>query len=150
MQARLVDKPFKAFDLEQYGFPRQYSTELVSSDRWLAANADVARRFLAATQEGYAYAAEHPREAAQILLDANRQALKDPQLVEQSQQLIADDGYFADDTAQIGVQDPEVWRAYGEFLFSNGLLADGDGKKLAAEPDWSSYFTNEYLPGGGA
>ncbi len=148
VQARLVDKPFKSFDLEQYGFPRQYSTELVSSDRWLAANADVARRFLAATQEGYAYAAEHPAEAARILLDANKQALKDPELVEQSQQLLVDGGYVADDTAQIGVQDGEVWRRYGEFLYSNGLLADGDGKKLTAEPDWSTYFTNDYLPAG--
>ncbi|MDO8185312.1 ABC transporter substrate-binding protein [Conexibacter sp. JD483] len=148
VQARLVDKPFKSFDLEQYGFPRQYSTELVASGRWLAANGDVARRFLAATQEGYAYAAAHPDEAASILLAANRQALKDPALVEQSQQLLTDGGYFADDTTQIGVQDGEVWRRYGEFLYSNGLLADGDGKKLTAEPDWSAYFTNDYLPGG--
>lgn len=150
VQARLVDKPFKSFDLEQYGFPRQYSTELVSNGRWLAANADVARRFLAATQEGYVYAAEHPEQAAQILLDANRQALKDPELVKQSQQLLVDGGYVADDTTQIGVQDGEVWRSYGEFLYSNGLLADGNGKKLTAEPDWSTYFTNDYLPAGGA
>ncbi|MFD6108227.1 ABC transporter permease, partial [Nocardia salmonicida] len=31
------------------------------------------------------------------------------------------------------------------FLYRGGLLTGSDGKPLTTEPDWSTYFTNEYL-----
>ena len=32
------------------------------------------------------------------------------------------------------------------FLYMAGVLTDADGKKLTRAPDYSSYFTDAYLP----
>ena len=41
--------------------------------------------------------------------------------------------------------DPHLWEEFGSFLFDHGFLVDSSGKVLSEEPDWSEYFTNEYL-----
>jgi ABC-type nitrate/sulfonate/bicarbonate transport system substrate-binding protein len=145
IEAKLVGKPLKFFTFEDYGFPTQYASLLASSNRWLQANPDLAKRFLAATQQGYEYAVAHPDQAAQILQQANPSVLKNAQLVKESEQALAKD-YIKDDQGRVGYEDPAVWKAYGGFLYRNGLLVDGSGKKLTAEPDWSTYYTNDYLP----
>ena len=146
IQAELVGKPLKTFKLTDYGFPDQYSNLIATSQKYLKANGDEARKFLAAVQKGYAYAADHPKEAAQILIDANKSAFPNPELVYRSQQALADENYLRDDKGQVGYQSAEKWNAYGDFLYDNGLLSDGDGKKLTAKPDWSAYYSNDYLP----
>jgi ABC-type nitrate/sulfonate/bicarbonate transport system substrate-binding protein len=70
-----------------YGFPDQYATLLASSQKYLKANGEEVRKFLAALQKGYAYAADHPKEAAEILIDANKSAFPDTEPVYRSQQL---------------------------------------------------------------
>jgi len=145
IEAKLVGKPLKYFQLEDYGFPEQYSTLLISSQKWLQANPDLAKRFLAATTKGYEYATEHPAEAAKILVDANPDTLKNPELVSESEALLAKD-YRKDAQGRIGRLDPQIWRKYGAFLYDNGLLVDADGKKLTTQPDWTAFYTNDYLP----
>jgi ABC-type nitrate/sulfonate/bicarbonate transport system substrate-binding protein len=145
IEAKLVGKPLKYFKFEDYGFPTQYASLLASSDKWLQANTDLAKRFVAATTQGYEYSAAHPREGAQILVDDNKAALKKPELVIQSEELLAKE-YRKDDQGRIGLQDPTVWQNYGGFLYKNGLLVDGKGKKLTSEPDWTTYYTNDYVP----
>jgi ABC-type nitrate/sulfonate/bicarbonate transport system substrate-binding protein len=145
IEAKLVGKPLKYFHFEDYGFPTQYASLLASSDKWLRANGDVAKAFLAATQKGYERAAADPAEGARILVEANQSALKNPKLVEESETLLAKE-YRKDDQGRIGYQDATVWDNYGGFLYKNGLLVDGKGKKLTAEPDWTTYYTNDYLP----
>ncbi|MCO6006882.1 ABC transporter substrate-binding protein [Actinoallomurus purpureus] len=148
LQSKLVGKPMKSFKLTDYGFPDQYSNLIVSSSKYLTAHADLARRFLAATQQGYAYAADHPQEAAKILIAANPSVFPKPDLVYQSQAALAAGGYLRNAKGQVGTQSASLWSSYGDFLYGNGLLVDGDGKKLAAKPDWSTYYTNDYLPAG--
>jgi ABC-type nitrate/sulfonate/bicarbonate transport system substrate-binding protein len=145
IEAKLVGKPLTYFKFEDYGFPTQYASLLASSDKWLQANADVAKRFVAATTQGYEYSAAHPREGAQILVDENESALKKPELVIESEELLAKE-YRKDAQGRIGLQDPTVWQNYGGFLYKNGLLVDGKGKKLTTEPDWTTYYTNDYVP----
>jgi ABC-type nitrate/sulfonate/bicarbonate transport system substrate-binding protein len=146
VEAQLVGKPLKTFALTDFGFPDQYSALLATSNAYLKGNTDAAKRFLAATTQGYAYAAAHPKEAADLLVKANKAQLTNPELVEKSQQLLVDGGYVTATPGQVGRQSDKTWQDYGSFLFSNGLLADGNGKKLAAAPDWSTYYTNAYLP----
>lgn len=146
VQAKLVGKPMKTFNLTDYGFPDQYSNLIATSQKYLKAKGDEARKFLAAVQKGYSYAADHPKEAAQILIDANKSAFPNPELVYQSQQALVDGGYLRDDKGQVGYQSAEHWSAYGDFLYGNGLLSDANGKKLTAKPDWTTYYTNDYLP----
>jgi ABC-type nitrate/sulfonate/bicarbonate transport system substrate-binding protein len=91
VEAKLVAKPLKTFRFEDYGFPTQYASLLASSDTWLQVNPELAKAFVTATHEGYEYAAAHPDEAAKILVDANPPALKNPELVTQSEELLAKD-----------------------------------------------------------
>ena len=145
IQAKLVGKPLKTFKLARYGVPPEYSALIASSGKYLTAHPDVARRFLAATARGYQYAADHPRAAANILIAANKQVLTQPQLVYESADLMAK-SYYKDRAGHVGTQTLGVWKGYVRFLFTAGVLTDADGKKLTRAPDYSSYFTNAYLP----
>jgi ABC-type nitrate/sulfonate/bicarbonate transport system substrate-binding protein len=147
IEARLAGKPMRTFRFEDYGFPEQYSTLLVSSAKFLQDDPDLARRFLKATLEGYEVADEDPERAAQLLLEANPTTLKNPELVNASAKLMAQDGWLRDPDGEVsGTQAAERWNAYGRFLAENDLLAGKDGKPLPAEPDWTTYYTNAYLP----
>jgi ABC-type nitrate/sulfonate/bicarbonate transport system substrate-binding protein len=145
IQAKLVGKPLKTFKLARYGVPPEYSALIASSRKFLAAEPDVARRFLSATTRGYQYAADHPRAAARILIDANKQVLTKPQLVYESADLMAK-SYYKDASGRVGTQTLGVWKGYVGFLFASGVLTDADGKKLTRAPDYAAYFTTAYIP----
>ncbi len=146
VEARLVGKPIKTFAFTDYGFPDQYSVLIASSRKYLVANPDLAKRFLAALTKGYAFAADNSAAAAQIVITTNPGVFSNPQLVIDSQALLVSGGYLKNAQGGVGTQDSNEWEKYGLFLYSNGLLADGSGTKLVTEPDWSTYYTNAYLP----
>ena len=146
VEAKVNGKPMKYFNPEDYGYPANYSSAIISSNAWLKANPDVAKRFLAATTKGYAYASEHPQEAAKLLLAANPQTLKNPAIVEQSMAMLAGDGYLTNAAGQVGVVDPAMWTTFGDYLYDHQVLTNADGKPVATRPDWSTFYTNDYLP----
>ena len=146
IQAKLLGKPMRFFEFTDYGFPVQYSSVIESSNQYLKANPDTAKKFLAATQKGYQYAQDHPVEAAALLVKANPQTLKDPKLARESALLLANDGYYKGADGKIGPVDATTWQRYGRFLYSSKLLTGASGKPLKVEPDWSQFFTNDYLP----
>lgn len=113
-----------------------YTPIIVSNDQWLAENPDTARAFLAALSRGYEYAADHPREAADILMEAAPELKTNAELVYRSQEYLA--GEYVADAARWGEIDPARWGGYFSWLSSNGLL-EGELEPTAG-------FTNEYLP----
>ena len=146
IQAKLVGKPLNTFDLAGYGFPAIYSALIATSHQYLNAHGDIARRFLGAALKGYQYAAAHPAEAANLLIQANPTVLGTQRdLVEQSAALEASQ-YYKDESGRIGVQSEARWKALTDFLYANGILADASGKTLPAEPSLSTLYTNAYLP----
>ena len=147
IQARLAGKPLKTFKLSAYGVPSEYSSLIASSNAYLRKNGALARRFLAATTRGYEYAAAHPRAAARILIGMNAQALRQPQLVYESADLMAK-SYYRDAAGRVGTQTLAAWKGYAGFLYRVGALTDGDGHKLTRPPDYGAYFTTRYLPAG--
>lgn len=146
VEARLSDKPVRYLRPGDYGFPNQYSSAIASSGTWLKANPDVAKRFLKAVAKGYQYAADEPETAADLLIAENPSALKNRDLVVESAKKLANEGYLVAEGKPIGSIDEQVWEEYGGFLYENGLLTDANQKPVTAEPDWASYFTNDYLP----
>jgi len=132
VEAKLRGKPMRYFELTDYDFPTQYSSSLISSDAFLEGNPDVARSFLAATQRGYRYARDNPDEAARLLVEANPQALKDPELVRESARMLAAGDYYGTGGDGPGRIDPKVWEDYGSFLFGAKLLTGKDGKPVAS------------------
>ena len=147
IQAELIGKPMRFFEFTDYGFPVQYSSVIESSNKYLNANPETAKKFLSATQKGYQYAQDNPVEAAKLLVKANPQTIKDAKLARESAVLLASDGYYKGAGGKIGPVDPEIWEKYGSFLYSSKLLTGQNGKPLASEPDWSKFYTNDYLPG---
>jgi len=149
IQGALAGKPFKpGFALSQLGLPDNYSTLIISSNRYLTAHPDVARRFLAATQRGYEYAAAHPQQAAKLLIAADPTGLgSQATLVDESAALLAR-SYYLDPAGVAGPETTAEWAGYGNLLFDAGALTDANGNRITTRPDWASYYTNAYLPAG--
>ena len=113
-----------------------YTPVLIGSNAWLEENPDAARAFLAALSKGYTYAAEHPAEAADILMEAAPELKANSALVYASQEYLA--GEYIADAARWGEFDGERWAAFFNWLNENDLME----QKL--DPDFG--YTNDYLP----
>lgn len=147
VKAELDGRPQRAFRYADYGVPDQHTTLIASSEAYLSANPETAAAFVAATRRGYAYAVDHPQEAADILIAANSAFLTDPALIDASLRALVEGGYLRSPEGAVGTIDPAKIEAMGGFLFDAGILKDADGKVPAERPDFSAYFTNEYLAG---
>lgn len=144
IEAQHHGTPFKLFDYTDYGLPDAYAIVVTASNAWRTEHPEQARKFVQALQRGYQLAADDPAKAAQHLIDANPGAFTDDALVRESQQLLATE-YMKDADGRVGAQQLQQWAGYSGFLYQHGLLADQSGKPLEREPDWQTYFTNEYL-----
>ena len=87
--------PYRAWRYQDFGVPEQQSTGIISSDAYLAEHQAEAQAFVRAVGQGYEFAAQHPEQAADILLAANPDTLGTAEeLVRRSAELMAQDGYF--------------------------------------------------------
>jgi ABC-type nitrate/sulfonate/bicarbonate transport system substrate-binding protein len=114
--------------------PDYYTPVIIAGESTIADQGDLVRRFLAATSKGYTYAAEHPDEAADILLKYSPES--DPDLVRASQEWLSP--RYQDDAARWGEQKAEVWSDYTSWMADNDLLAKPIDPEKA--------YTNEFLP----
>jgi ABC-type nitrate/sulfonate/bicarbonate transport system substrate-binding protein len=135
--------PMRYFEYTDYGFPDQYAIVVNGNEDWLAENPDRGRAFVQALQRGYEIAADDADRGARALLDANPGAFPDEELVFESQRMLASD-YMRDEQGRVGTLDAEKWAGYARFLYEQGLLTGPDGAPLTAEPDWSTYLTDDY------
>ena len=113
-----------------------YTPIIVSNNDWLENNPETAKAFLAALSRGYEYAAENPKEAADILMEAAPELKSNAELVYRSQEYLA--GEYIADAARWGEIDPDRWGGYFAWLNDNGLM------QTPLDPGMG--FTNEYLP----
>ena len=113
-----------------------YTPVLIGNNAWLEEEPDTARAVLAALSRGYTYAAEHPRAAADILMEAAPELKANAELVYASQEYLA--GEYIADAARWGEFAPERWEAFFRWLNENDLLA--------GQLDPAQGFTNDYLP----
>lgn len=114
-----------------------YTPVILANNEFLQNDPETAKAFLAATARGYAYAVEHPQEAADMLIAGDTTgSLKDARdLVLASQEWISTQ-YLADASGW-GRFDAERWNGFYSWLHRNGLT----GRDLTG-----SGFTNDYLP----
>ncbi|TGT18444.1 myristoyl transferase, partial [Mesorhizobium sp. M3A.F.Ca.ET.174.01.1.1] len=88
---------------------------------------------------------DHAKEAGELLVAANKATLTNPALIDASLKAL-NDGHFLKSTAgAIGTMDKAKMEAMGGYLFASGILLDGNGKALTTRPDFSAYFSNEFL-----
>ena len=114
-----------------------YTPVILANNDFLRDDPEGARAFLAATAKGYRYAAEHPEEAAEMLIAGDTTgSLSDARELVYASQAWLSGQYIADESAW-GVIRPERWNAFYTWLYSNGLSThdlSGTG------------FSNDYLP----
>ena len=111
-----------------------YTPVIISGNSFLEENAELAKRFLTAVSKGYAYAIEHPEEAAEILCKAAPEL--DHELVLASQKFLADE--YQSDAPFWGYIDAKRWNAFYAWVNEKGLVEN--------EVPLDHGFTNDYLP----
>jgi ABC-type nitrate/sulfonate/bicarbonate transport system substrate-binding protein len=147
VEARLRDIALRTFRFTDYGFPDFYQVVLACDTRWLEAQPDVARRFVAATVKGFELADLDPDMAAALLVSESPGVFDaNPELPLESARFLARGGYLVDEAGQVGRQTLEQWQGYSGFLYDEGLLTGPDGAPLSAPPDYASLFTNDFMP----
>jgi len=113
-----------------------YTPVIIGSDSFLAEQPETAKAFVEAMQKGYTYAAGHPEEAADILMEAVPELADSKNLIYASQAYLSA-AYIAD-ADRWGVIDPARWAAFYDWL-NEYHLVEGD-------LDPNAGFTNDFLP----
>jgi ABC-type nitrate/sulfonate/bicarbonate transport system substrate-binding protein len=144
IEAEMRGQPLKTFSYTDYGFPDAYNVLLIGNSPWLRDHPDLAAKFVQAAQRGYQFAADDPDRAAQLLIDANPGAFTEPELVTRSQHMLAD-RFLRDGNGRVGTQTPQVWAGYSGWVFDSGVLTGPDGAPLTQRPDFTTWFTDDYL-----
>lgn len=139
INAELSGDAFDYWDFASLSSELDYYTPVIlANNDFLANEPETARAFLRATAKGYRYAAEHPEEAAEMLIrgDTTGSLEESRELVYASQKWLSE-RYMADGLAW-GTITPERWDGFYKWLYDNNLTAhDLSGKG----------YSNDYLPG---
>lgn len=111
-----------------------YTPLLITSEKIINENPDLAKKFLAATSKGYQDCVKNPEESAKILLKHAPEINED--LAIESQKYLADK--YIDDASKWGEMKDSVWNNYTDFMKEYKLI----NKDMKA----SDAYTNEFLP----
>jgi len=133
-----------AFYLEEYDVPYGYTPLLLARPETIEAD-DHLSEFLDATARGFAFAADNPERAAEILREtAVGMDFDDPEFLAKSQKRIASAYLTAD--GEWGTMDHDRWERFVDWLAENGILTSVDGEQIPAdELDAASLYTNSLL-----
>ena len=137
-----------AFYLDDYDVPYGYTPVLLARPETVADDADLLVDFLAATAEGYRFAADTPDEAAAILREeATGMDNTDPDFLRESQHEIAEAYLTAD--GEWGRMAHDRWDAFVEWLADTGILTTIDGEPIpAGDLETAALYTNALLEAG--
>lgn len=111
-----------------------YSPVIIGNNAFLKEKPEIAQAFMGAVCKGYEYAAEHPSDAADILLQAAPEL--DEKLVRNSQEYLSRQ-YLAE-AEHWGIIDADRWNAYYGWL--------NEKKLVEQEIPQDTGFDNSYLP----
>lgn len=78
MQAELAGHQLRHFFVTEHGVPDEYFPLLFTTQRLIANDPETVSAFVRATLRGYAYAAAHPEEAAELFLERADRSLLPP------------------------------------------------------------------------
>jgi ABC-type nitrate/sulfonate/bicarbonate transport system substrate-binding protein len=114
--------------------PDYYTPVVIASEATIAGKPGLVQALLEALSRGYTFSAEHPDEAAEVLISAVPEL--DGKLVRESQRWVA--RYYIAEAPRWGEQKESVWRDYADWMFKNGVVA------VQVAPQ--DAFTNRFLP----
>ena len=137
-QALQKGTPVKFFLMADYGYP-PYGTTMVTTTKLVAERADVARRFVRASIEGWKSYLKGDPAPANALIKADNPKMSDEQIafgIKRLNELEVADGGDAK-TLGIGVMTEARWKATYDLMVQEGLLA--------ADTDWKKGFTTQFV-----
>ncbi|HLZ24711.1 MAG TPA: ABC transporter substrate-binding protein [Ktedonobacterales bacterium] len=145
IQAQREGLQVNVFPITDYCIPDYYSPVIISSQSFIASHSDVIKRFLAATSQGYTYAVQHPKDAADLLIKgAPAGTFDDTGLVYASQSYLSPQ--YQADAKCWGYQLSDKWTAYPQFMYNHQAIQDANGNPIKSPPDYAAAFTNQFLP----
>jgi ABC-type nitrate/sulfonate/bicarbonate transport system substrate-binding protein len=115
--------------------PDYYTPILITNQDMIQNQPDVVAAFVQATARGFAYAIQHPADAADLLIQAAPEV--DANLIRTSADWLAPQ--YQADAPRWGQQSLDIWQGFSDFLVKNGILKQGIDAEAA--------FTNDFLPG---
>ena len=143
--ARRQNVELNVFPPTAFCVPDYYTPVIITSEKMIKEKADTVRRFMRATSRGYELAITKPDEAADLLIKAAPPgSFPDPGLVKESAAWLAPK--YKEGKARWGEQDLQVWTEYPRFMIRSGRVQDGKGATVTKDLDYSTFFTNEFLP----
>ena len=145
IQAQREGLQLNVFPLKDYCLPDYSSPVIVTSQRMIEQHPDIIKRFLAATSEGYTYAIQHPKAAADMLIQgAPKGTFDDTGLVYASQNYLSP--LYAAGAKCWGQQTLDKWTNYPRFMYNHHAILDANGNPITTPPDYAAAFTNTFLP----
>lgn len=145
IQAQRQGTQLNVFPLNSYCMPDYYSPVIITSESFIHSHPDVIKRFLAATSQGYTYAAKNPTTGADLLIKgAPAGTFADTGLVYASQTFLSP--YYIADAKCWGDQTLRQWTDYPRFMYEHGAIQDANGNPIKSPPNYSAMFTNDFLP----
>lgn len=114
--------------------PDFYTPVFITSESTIKNKPEVIKALVEALSRGYTFTAQHPDEAADILLAAVPEL--DSTLVNESQKWISE--YYIAEAPRWGEQKESVWQDYADWLVKNDVMKTPIVVKEA--------FTNQFLP----
>ncbi len=142
VKAELDGQAQRRFRYDDFGVPDQHTTLIGSSNAYLSANPETAAAFIGATARGYAYAADNPEAAADLLIAANAGMLTNEALVHASMRELVDGHYLRGEDGAIGTMDPAKMGAMLDYLFERQMLRDEQGQVISERPEPEQFYTN--------
>lgn len=143
IQAQRDGFQLNVFPVTSFGIPDYYTPNLITSPREISQHADLLRRFMVATSQGYTYAIAHSHDAAQVLINATpKGTFPDTGLVFASQDFLS--SHYVDRGRTWGLQDAVAWHGYPEFMLNNQAILDANNKPLTSM-NFDALYTNQFI-----
>lgn len=111
-----------------------YTPVVISSEKQIADNPELTKKFLAAVSKGYQYCISNPKEAADILMKHVPEL--NTEQVHLSMEYLAKE--YQADASQWGMQKTEVWQRFSDWMFKERLIP--------VAVDAAKSFNNDFLP----
>lgn len=143
VNSALLGRRQSAFAYADYGVPDQQNGYIATRSEVLGDRPELVAAFMRATQAGYEWAADHPDEAAQMMIAAGD--FPNPDLVHGSMRAIVDGGYLRDGDTPVGKIDPARFAGMARFLFESGVLKDPAGAVLAWPGDVADWYDQRWM-----
>jgi ABC-type nitrate/sulfonate/bicarbonate transport system substrate-binding protein len=143
VNSEILGRDQSSFAYADYGVPDQQNGYIGTRAEVMAEKPELVERFMEATQAGYAWAAENPEAAAELLIEAGD--FPNEELVQGSMQKIVEGGFLRDGDVPVGTIDAARFARMARFLFDSGVLSGTDGAPLTWPGDVSDWYDQGWM-----